>query len=146
MRAVAPYAFATPLVDSRQLATDNMQMWMRAMNDFAGGEYRDFVPTCTAPGFALVGFTYRLTGGDCQVNIAYNFTGGSTAEVVMSLPVPAVNTFGPLTCYMNLVLQPVVTAVAVVLPDGNLHMALSGAPTFPAGTLYCQVAGRYRIA
>jgi hypothetical protein len=146
MNRIGVYNFASPLVNLLTgNASDAMQRWMLAVYDFVGTPYKGFTPTSTAPGFALSAYTYRLTGGDCQVNILFNFTGGAGTDYLINLPVAALNNFGLLTCYMNLVGQPVVSAVALILTDGKLHFALSGAGTFPVGTITCAISGRYSL-
>lgn len=147
--SIAPFNFGGPVADTQRngVASDSMQRWMMGVLDFMGGEYRAYTPTTDATGFSLVGFTYRLTGGDCQVNISFTFnSGGLGTTFQLSLPVPAINDFGPLTCYMNVVGSPIVPAVAVIQPGGTLHFYLANNATFPAGTVFTQVAGRYRVA
>jgi hypothetical protein len=148
MNTLGIFNFASPLVDlTRQaVASDAMQRWMLAVYDFVGTPYKDFPnPACSAPGFNLASYTYRLTGGDCQVNILFDFTGGLGTDYALSLPVPALANFGLLTCYMNSVGQPVISAVALILSDGLLHFAMSGAATFPTGTVTCSISGRYSL-
>jgi hypothetical protein len=147
MNTLGVFNFASPLIDiARQgLASDPMQRWMLGVYDFLGTPYKSFTPTCTAPGFTLANYTYRLTGGDCQINILFDFTGGLGTDYNITLPVPALGNFGLLTCYMNSVGQPVVAAVALILTDGKLHFALSGAGTFPSGTVTCSISGRYSV-
>ena len=148
MISLGVYNFASPLIELARagVASDAMQRWMLGVYDFVGTPYRDLLTvSCTAPGFALSNYTYRLTGGDCQVNILFNFTGGIGTDYTITVPTKALDNFGLLTCYMNLVGQPVVTAVALILTDGKIHFALSGAGTFPAGTVTCSISGRYSV-
>jgi hypothetical protein len=88
MNRIGVYNFASPLVNLLTgNASDAMQRWMLAVYDFVGTPYKGFTPTSTAPGFALSAYTYRLTGGDCQVNILFNFTGGAGTDYLINLPV-----------------------------------------------------------
>jgi hypothetical protein len=145
---ITPFHFGGPITDTKRpgFASDAMQKWMMGVYEFVGTSYKDLLTaSCTAPGFTLSNYTYRLTGGDCQVNILFNFTGGTGTDYTITVPTPALDNFGLLTCYMNLVGQPVVTAVALILTDGKIHFALSGAGTFPAGTVTCSISGRYSV-
>jgi hypothetical protein len=147
MRATAPFNFTTPLANLRNgLASNAMQQWMMAVLEFMGGEYKNFAPSSNAPSFVPSRYTYRLTGGDCQINADFTFSGdGSAADFYMTLPIPALAHFGQLLCYMNVLGAPTVVAPAAIFPDGNLHFSLSGAPPFPVGNIYVQMSGRYRV-
>src|SRR3982751_5781578 len=147
MKRIGLYNFAFPILSQPSgMSSYAVQRLMMAVSDFVGTPYKPPPnPACTAPGYTESSYTYRLTGGDCQVNILFDFTGGVGTDYTIDLPTPALHNFGLLTCYMNLVGQPVINAVALVLSDGKLHFAMSGDPTFPAGTITCSISGRYSI-
>lgn len=149
MRASGPFQFSSPLVEKvRGLASDAMQKWMITISDFVGGEYQAFTPTSYAPGYLLVGFTYRLTAGDCQVNVAFNFTGdGVTNDITLTLPVPAFNHFAQFPCFANATGQPLQPQNCAVYADGLVHVSQPQAVPWPNGAnIYVQFSGRYRIS